>query len=224
MRHVDHAHHAEGDGEADGGEEVDRGERQRIERQVGELVQRERATRWRASAASAASVTAWDRFGIDLVEAVGGEGGRHVARSWRRGHAACGFQRLIGGDTGGLGVQLGHRDARHRTVHDVGDQRRAALVRASARAAARRCRRAVAAPRPAAGPPCPGSAVAAMFSPSGSAACRRPCAPSRPAGSAPRADRRRHRRRSFRWQRSAPPRRGRSAASGGVRGAASGRG
>ena len=45
MRHVDHAHHAKGDGQPDGGEKIDRGQRQRIERQIGGCERARRAIR-----------------------------------------------------------------------------------------------------------------------------------------------------------------------------------
>ena len=121
MGHVDHAHHAEGDRKADGGEEVDRGERQAVEGKVGglhggDLV----ADGFQGGACGGCDGGVG--FGVDVVEMMGGEGGCGLVIGGGLRDGACGFQRGIGAVAGGLGVQIGQGDAADFAVLQVGDQ------------------------------------------------------------------------------------------------------
>ena len=131
MRHVDNAHHAEGDGKPDGGEEVDRGERQRVEAQVGGGVQGHLGLDG-AERGGGRQRHGGRRAGVALVE------GELVERRLDLGLGRDGFddasvgERGIGDVAGVLGVQRGELDAADFTAVHVRDQRGALVGAADA--------------------------------------------------------------------------------------------
>ena len=129
MRHVDDTHDAEGDGQPDSREEVDRGQRNSVEQQVEALVEADACFDGVEGVARSIGhcrvrfVEDFDYGKVSLLRGV-----RPVALCQRRREgwylAGC-RETVIGRAAGGIGVQRGNRRARDLTVFDVLLQRRA---------------------------------------------------------------------------------------------------
>jgi urea transport system permease protein len=110
MRHVDHAHHTEGDGQTDGSQKVDRGERQGIEAKVGGLHRPDRGAD-PPKGSFGGGGHGGVGLGVDLVELGGGKGGARLIVGGGDGDGPACLQRGIGAVAGGLGVQVSQRNA-----------------------------------------------------------------------------------------------------------------
>jgi hypothetical protein len=118
MRHVDHPHDAKGDGKSDRGEEVDRGQRQAVQRQIGGL---DGAELGADGGKGLGGCGGHGGIGLD-IDIMEGEGGLcFIIRGGLR-HGACGLDRGIGAVAGALGVQTGRGYAAHHAVLQVGDR------------------------------------------------------------------------------------------------------
>ena len=118
MGHVDDPHDAKGDGKADSSKEIDRRERQRVQRQVNGL---------RGGDAGLDAVERGPRgvcdgavgLVIHLVERHARDGILLVPRSHQRGHRARSGECGIGCRTRRIGIQPRCRDTTHTPVDNV---------------------------------------------------------------------------------------------------------
>ena len=122
MRHVDHAHYAESDSQTDGGQKIDRGERQGVQRQIGGLVQpdieQDRFKRLLCGIGNGGV-----RFGVKQHEVMRGQCRRLILQRHQGWHRPGRRQSLISRLARGICGQRGNGDASDLPVRDGGDQR-----------------------------------------------------------------------------------------------------
>ena len=121
MRHVDHAHDAKGDGKADGGQEIDRGQRQAVQRQIGGLVQSDLELD-RLQRIGGGGGNRGIGFGIEQDKAMRGQGRRLIIQRHERRHGTGRGQGFIRRLARGVRGQACHRNARHAAAIHCGDQ------------------------------------------------------------------------------------------------------